>query len=141
MTILSYNHVKVAILWLLLGVCFSLHNIFHLSALFFGVDIKLADADGTVPNKAHLFRILIDIFSFVFVLLSLYVFKRLFYWISFVWAALLSLANCMNLVEMVIYEWRDYSQVLLLTLILAINILLLRELWILIRSSSTPTTI
>lgn len=134
MKTLSYNHIKVAILWLLIAVCFSLHVIYHLSALFFGVDIKIPDSKGVVPMDAHIFRILVDIFTFLFVILSLYIFNKIFYWISFGWSVLLGILNAYHLFETVTKEWQDYSQVALLTLILAANILLIRELWLLAKS-------
>ena len=130
---LNYQHIKIAILWLLIAVCYSLHSIFHLSALFFGADIKLPNANGTVPVDAHIFRIVVEVLTFLFVILSLYLLNKTYYWMSFIWAILLGVLNVVHLYETVTKDWHDLSQVALLTFIVVANIFLVRELSCLVK--------
>ncbi len=120
---------KIAFLWLLIVIGFILHGYYHLAELFFGIDIKLHDAKGEVPIGTHLFRIVLEIFTLIFVLLSVYISKKIFYRISFAWAIVLGILNLAHLGGTIANEIGEISQVALLAFILATNILLSIELW------------
>jgi hypothetical protein len=50
------NHIRTIILWLLLVVCMILHFDYHVSEIFYGIDVKRPGANGTIPNTIVLIR-------------------------------------------------------------------------------------
>ncbi|GAB3008317.1 hypothetical protein GCM10027051_05670 [Niabella terrae] len=132
------SFVRLSFLWFSITVCYILHNIYHLSELFFGIDIKLPDAAGEVPMATHLFRLLVDLSVLVFFLTSLYGRGKRFFISSYVWAMLLLILNIVHLGGTIASEWKEYSQLALLSFIVVLNLMLLlesRKCWKLLRQS------
>jgi hypothetical protein len=50
------NQIRIVILWLLLVVCMILHFDYHVSEIFYGIDVKRPDANGTIPSTIVLIR-------------------------------------------------------------------------------------
>ncbi|MDR1120618.1 MAG: hypothetical protein LBM08_06835, partial [Dysgonamonadaceae bacterium] len=82
------TQIKTAFYWLLLGICFLTHTIFHMYGLFYGVDIRLPDAVGEVSLGTQLFNTVIFTVTFLIALLSVHLSGKGFRWISLVWSAL-----------------------------------------------------
>jgi hypothetical protein len=121
------SQLRVAILWFVLVFCYLIHGYYHLAELFFGVDIKVPDAKGAVPVSAHLFSVFIEILPLALGLLSLYKTAKWLQWVSFIFAILLGLLNLVHLGGTIAQEAGEIRQVVLLTFILVVNILLIRE--------------
>ncbi|WP_346318038.1 hypothetical protein [Chitinophaga sp. YIM B06452] len=133
------NHqFKIALLWILIVFCYLLHGYYHVAELFFGVDIKIPDAKGEVPLSSHLFSLLIEIVPLSAGLAALYVTRKWFTWASLVFAILLGLLNVVHLVMTFMHESSDIRQLALLAFIIAVNILLVKELNISRKSSIIP---
>ena len=126
---LEHNSNKIAILWLIIAVCYTLHIVYHLSGLFYGIDIKMDDATGEVSPATHVFRIVTQLFTFTMAVLTLYIYTKTFYWVSLIWAALLGILNLIHVGQEIATEYQDYSQVALLLFISIVNTLLLWKLW------------
>ncbi|MFT4205028.1 MAG: hypothetical protein QM610_14080 [Chitinophagaceae bacterium] len=120
-------NIRVPFLWLTISVCYIMHGSYNLSALFFGVDIKLPDAKGVVPAGTHVFRILVEILVLVVFLISLYAKSKTFYVFSYVLAILFALLNIVHLAETITTEIQDYSQLALLSFVVVANILLVMD--------------
>lgn len=50
------NQIRIVLLWCLLILCMILHFDYHVSELFYGVDITKPDATGTVPASVVYIR-------------------------------------------------------------------------------------
>lgn len=120
---------RIIILWMLLIIGYILHAIYHLSEIFFGIDIKLPEANGTVPPIVHLFRIVLEVGTMIIVLFWLKTQHQFLVWFSFVWSVLLFILNAVHWVEALSTELNNYSQVALLLVILIVNGFLSWELW------------
>lgn len=122
------NHqIKTALLWVLIVFCYLWHGYYHLAELFFGADIKIPGAKGTVPLASHLFSLTIEVLPLSAGVATLYITRKWFVWTSLVFAVLLALLNVVHLGTTVIHESGDIRQLALLTLILAVNVLLVKE--------------
>ena len=121
--------IKTAFYWLLLGICFLTHTLLHMYGLFYGVDISLPEATGEVSLGVQAFNTVIFTLTFLMALLSLNLSGKAFKGFSLVWASLFWLLNLFHLGATALVEAFDLSQVCLLTLVLAVNVLLITELW------------
>lgn len=121
--------IKIVFYWILIGVCFILHNLLHLSEIYYGKEMLMINNNGEAPMGAQIFNVLVSIMPFVIAVVSLNVAKKWFIWFSFVWSILLFLLNLAHLGETVFEPVFDISQTVLLTLVLIINLLLSIELW------------
>lgn len=121
-------NIRIFFFWILLLGGLLFHNNYHLAELFFGVEIKLPDAKGTVPMAVHVFRIFVDLSILLFALLTLYLKSKIFYRISFVWVLLLCILNYVHFAETLIKELADVSQLTLLALVFVINLILVHDL-------------
>ncbi|MDR0413946.1 MAG: hypothetical protein LBH84_00835 [Prevotellaceae bacterium] len=120
---------KIAIYWLLLGVCFLTHTLLHLYGLFYGADVRIPDATGDVPLGTQAFNTVIFTVTFLMALLSMNLSGRCFRWVSFVWSALFLLLNLFHLGATLFVEAFDLSQACLLSFVVAVNVLLTLTLW------------
>lgn len=118
---------RIAFLWLLIVIGYIYHGQFHLSELLYGVDIRIPNTNGQIPMGMHIFRILVELVTLLMVLLTLYIPKKGFKAFSFVWAILLGVLNLFHLGETLVKEFNDLSQIVLLTFVLAANILLIAD--------------
>ncbi|MDR0505963.1 MAG: hypothetical protein LBH32_03975 [Dysgonamonadaceae bacterium] len=120
---------RISFYWLLMGVCFILHNLLHLFGLFFGENITLPNTTGEVPLFVQVFNTVVMTGTFVMALLAANLNGKGFNWFSLVWSGLFLLLNASHLYETLFIEKFDVSQAVLLTLVLVINVLLILALW------------
>lgn len=122
---------KIIFYWILIGVCFILHNLLHLSGIYYGKDMLLADTAGVMPLGVHIFTILVSASPFIFAVLFLNLFsKRLLWWVSLSWSILFLVLNLAHFIETIAFEKPfDLSQSALLLFILIVNGLLTHALW------------
>lgn len=118
---------KISFLWLVIAIGYIFHSTYHLSGAIFGADIRLPDSTGEVPVIMYVFRIVLEIFTLTLVLLTLYFSGKTFRWFSFIWACILGILNLVHLVETIIGEPSELSQLTLLAFIFAANIVLILE--------------
>jgi len=123
------NKSKIPFYWLLMGVCFILHAIFHLMGLFYGENITLAEATGSVPLFVQIFDAVVMAGTLIMALLAAHLDGKRFRWFSLVWSGLFLLLNIGHLCEALFVEKFDLSQAVLLSFVLVINVLLILELW------------
>jgi hypothetical protein len=119
------TQIKIAIYWLLLGVCFLTHTLFHMFGLFYGIDIRIPGVTvSEIPVSDQAFNTIIYTVTFLMALLSMNLSGRVFRWISFVWSVLFLLLNLVHLGMALFVEAFDLSQACLLSFVIAVNVLL-----------------
>ncbi|MDR1330976.1 MAG: hypothetical protein LBK07_02630 [Tannerella sp.] len=123
------TQIKTAFYWLLLGICFLTHTLFHMYGLFYGADIRLPEATGEISLGVQAFNTVIFTVTFLMALLSVHLSGKGFRWFSLVWSALFLLLNLFHWAATVFVEAFDLSQVCLLTFVPVVNVLLTVALW------------
>jgi hypothetical protein len=124
------TQIKIAIYWLLSGVCFLTHTLFHLYGLFYGIDVRIPGVTvSEVPVSDQVFNTVIFTVTFLMTLLSINLSGRVFRWISLVWSVLFLLLNLVHLGMALFVETFDLSQACLLSFVIAVNVLLTLTLW------------
>lgn len=121
------TQLRTALLWFLLVFCYLLHGYYHIAELFFGVDIKVPNATGSVPMAVHLFSVFIEIIPLSIGLISLYKTAKWFMWTSFIFAIILGLLNLIHLGQTIAKEPGEIRQLALLSFIVVVNILLILD--------------
>jgi phosphotransferase system glucose/maltose/N-acetylglucosamine-specific IIC component len=120
---------KVIVLWILLLIGMILHFNYHVSAIFYGIDVKRPNADGTIPLMAHILKTVFYHFPMIFVVALLYLKTKWFRGVMFV----ISLAYTVYHVFHVLGEFKkpklDLAQIPLLSLVLIFSLLLNKESW------------
>jgi hypothetical protein len=97
--------------------------------LFYGVDIRLPEAPGEVPLGDQAFNTVVFTVTFLIAFLSINLSGKGFRWFSLVWSALFLPLNVFHLGATLFVEAFDLSQSILLTFVLAVNVLLTITLW------------
>ncbi|MEA5426703.1 hypothetical protein [Arcicella lustrica] len=123
------NSQKIVTLWILFVVCMILHFNYHVSELFYGVDIKRPNANGVVPTSAAIIRFVFEILPMMLVTFILFIEKPLIRQINFYLSILFSLANLAHLVEEFMSPKLDLSQLNLLSFVFISSLLLNLASW------------
>jgi len=77
----------------------------------------MEEATGAVPTVHHIYRIIFEGLAFFFGILTLEVSKNWFKWTSFIWANLLGIFNVYHLIEAIINETSNVSEIFILALV------------------------
>lgn len=121
---------KIIFYWLLIGICFILHNSLHQFEIYYGKSKDIVDASGVLPLGIHIFTILVSISPFILSVLFLNFSSKVLSWSALVWSILFLLLNIAHMIEAIAVEKPfNLSQVVLLSLIVITNILLTLTLW------------
>lgn len=119
------TRIKIIFYWLLIGVCFILHNSLDALEVTFGKAVEIIQNEGVIPLETHVFSILVQISPFILVLLSLNFTSKKLSLFSLIWSILFLILNTAHLLEVLFIESPfNLTQTVLLTLILLINIML-----------------
>ena len=119
------TRIKIIFYWLLIGVCFILHNSLDALEVTFGKAVEIIQNEGVIPYETHVFSILVQISPFILVLLSLNFTSKKLSLFSLIWSILFLILNTAHLLEVLVIESPfNLTQTVLLTLILLINIML-----------------
>lgn len=121
---------KIIFYWLLIGICFILHNSLHQFEIYYGKSMDIVDAGGVLPLGIHIFTILVSISPFILSVLFLNFSSKVLSWSALVWSILFLLLNIAHMIEAIAVEKPfNLSQVVLLSFIVITNILLTLTLW------------
>ena len=119
------TRIKIIFYWLLIGICFILHNSLDALEVTFGKAVEIIQNEGVIPLETHVFSILVQISPFILVLLSLNLTSKKLSLFSLIWSILFLILNTAHLLEVLFIESPfNLTQTVLLTLILLINIML-----------------
>ena len=115
-------NIRIAGMWLILAIAYTLHNVLHIQVIQFGIDVVAKDADGTIPAYSHVIHTVFETGTLVLVLLTFFYSTRGFRLFTFAWSLVLLPVNLLHLAGTIAEEgFGDISQVVLLVLILAVN--------------------
>lgn len=125
------NRTKVIILWNMLVVCMILHFNYHVSGIFYGINVEKPDADGTFPSGLVVIRILFQHLPLLYAAGLLLWESRPVRLGNLVLSGLYALANAFHLAGELVRPPVDPSQAILLsvTLLLSIVSVLLSYRW------------
>lgn len=118
---------RIAFIWLVIAVCYLFHSNYHLGQAAFGVDIKIKGATGMVPVAMHFMRLVLEVFSMLLALLTLYLTNKGYKLFLFIWAIILLLLNLVHVGETFYKEPGDISQAGLLSFVAVANIFLVLD--------------
>ncbi len=121
--------VKIIILWIFIAIGFVFHHIYGLATVFFNESVFIEGSTGETPMWAHQWRIIMEGLALFFGLLTIEVAKKGFRWASFVWAVLLGAFNVYHIVTATLYEATNFSELLILGLLVVASVFLVINLW------------
>ncbi|MDR6562000.1 MULTISPECIES: hypothetical protein [unclassified Arcicella] len=123
------NAQKIITLWILFVVCMILHFNYHVGELFYGIEIKRANATGVVPPSAAIIRFIFEILPMSLITFILFIEKPIIRKINFGIAAIFALANLAHLIEEFMSPKLDLSQLNLLSFVFISSLLLTLASW------------
>lgn len=122
--------IKIVFYWILIGVCFILHNSLHQFEIYYGKTMDIVNAAGVIPLGVHIFTILVSTSPFILALIFLNFSSKGLSWGALVWSILFLLLNVAHMMEAIAVERPfNLSEVVLLSFIVVANILLSLALW------------
>ena len=121
---ISTHSLRIAMIWLILVVCMILHFDYHVSELFYGIDIKKPDANGTVPNSILIIRGIFHFLPFGFILVNLWTNNSIWRKIQIGIAGIYTLAHGFHL-SGELSKGDNPSQILLLATTFLISVFLI----------------
>lgn len=119
------DRIRVIILWNMLVVCMVLHFNYHVSGIFYGIDVARPDADGTFPPTLIIVRALFQLLPLLYAAALLFFSNRPVVRVNMVLSALYLLANASHLAGEFTHGTIDPSQVSLLSVTLLLSAALL----------------
>ena len=120
---------RVLVLWLILILCMVLHFNYHVSKIFYGINVVRPGTNGTIPFMAQVLKSVYYHIPMIFVVSLLY-FKS--YWFRlgmFVVTIPYSLSHIAHLREEFMKPALDMAQVPLLSLTLLFSLMLNKATW------------
>ncbi len=118
------NRTRIIILWLMFVVCMILHFNYHVSGIFYGIDVERPTADGTFPPSLIIIRLLFQHLPLLYIV-ALMFFERSWARITnLVLSALYTLANAFHLVGELAHPPVNPSQAVLLVITLLLSLVL-----------------
>ncbi|MFC5048617.1 hypothetical protein ACFSTE_09035 [Aquimarina hainanensis] len=114
---------KLIVLWILLLIGMMLHFNYHISGVFYGIDIKRPDANGEEPASIHIIRGIYYHLPFLWIVILLYTKRRITHYILLVISVLYTLSHGMHLFEEISGTSRNFSQLTLLSIVLVVSLI------------------
>ena len=127
--VISQNQFRVVILWTLLIIGMILHFNYHVSKIFYGIDVVRPGSNGTISNMSYILKHVFYHFPMLFVLGLLYIKHRWFLIIVFGVSLLYTLSHVMHVSEEFMKPVLNWAQIPLLSLVLFMSILLNKSSW------------
>ncbi len=119
------SNLKIAGMWLILAIAYTLHNVLHLQVIQFGIDVVAKDADGSIPGYTHVIHTVFETGTLVMALLTLFYDRKAFRLFTLIWALILLPVNLLHLAGTIAEEGvEDISQIVLLVWIIVVNTVL-----------------
>ncbi|MEM9889203.1 MAG: hypothetical protein AAF849_25265 [Bacteroidota bacterium] len=116
------NPLRCILFWLILVVLMILHFNYHVSEIFYGIDVVQEDAAGKVPIGIHFIRNIFYHLPIVWIVVLMSTNKKVIRLGLFIISLIYTLSHAMHLVGELLRP--DISQISLLSLMLFISVLL-----------------
>jgi len=126
---ISIQQFQVVVLWIIVLIGMILHFNYHVSKIFYGIDVSRPGADGTISPMVHVVRAAFYHLPMIFIALLLFIGAKWFRLAMFI----ISIPYTLSHVGHVLKEFQkpayDLSQIILLSLILLLSIVLNAASW------------
>jgi hypothetical protein len=126
------HQIRLVIFWVLMLIAMVLHFNYHVSDIFYGIDVARPGANGKVPVAAFYTKSIFYHLPMLLILAMLYLKSQLFKWILLLVGGLYTCSHTMHLVEEITKyngSVQSITQVNLLVLVLAISVMANVEAW------------
>jgi len=120
---------KIIILWTFIVVGFIFHHIYGLATVFFKESVFIEGSTNETPFWAHQWRILMEGLALLFAILTVQISKKWFRWLSFIWAIIVALFNIYHVIEAILYEATNYSEIFILFLMVIVSVFLVLNIY------------
>ncbi len=122
------NQIRVTILWLVLVVCMILHFDYHVSEIFYGIDVKRPDANGTIPISILFIRSAFHFLPLLFVAALLWLKNKMVRIANFALSILYALSHASHWISE-LKKFDNPSQMALLSVTFFLSLLLVFASW------------
>lgn len=119
---MTTHRIQLSLLWLVMVVGMMLHFDYHVSGIFYGIELKRANATGEFPPTIWLIRFVFQLAPMMAVTFLLFFEQQWFRVAHFGVSILYTLAHTSHLIRE--FEKPDMSQLNLLSLVLVVSLLL-----------------
>ena len=125
---MAQQRIKIITVWLLLIVCMILHFDYHVSELFYGIDIRNKDADGTIPERILFIRSAFHFLPLLYIVMVLWLETKTVRIFQFILSLMYTLSHCFHLAGE-ISKGNNPSQIVLLSVTAFLSLLLILASW------------
>ncbi|MGB1041913.1 MAG: PepSY-associated TM helix domain-containing protein [Tenacibaculum sp.] len=120
---------KIVILWIFLGIGWIVHHLYGLFNIYYNETLIMDNATGEAPVIHHIYRILFEGMCLLFGLLTLEVSKKWFKISAIIWASIAGLYNVYHVIEALLYESSNISEIFMLILVALASGILIKNLY------------
>ncbi len=124
---LHRSDTRIFTFWFLLTVCMILHFNYHVSDIFYGIDVTRPNANGTKPFSLIIIRFVFEILPMAFAIAMLYLKAAWFRKVTFGVSLIYTLSNTAHVIGKL--KEGEPSQLILLNFVLIFSVLLSIESW------------
>lgn len=116
-------------MWLLLLIGMILHFNYHVSKIFYGIEVVRPGASGVIPVMAHVMKSVFYHFPMIFIVALLYLRQNWFRLAMILISLVYSASHIMHVLDEFKKPHLDWAQIPLLSLVLIINLFLNKAAW------------
>ena len=120
----SINLLRILVLWTISVIGMILHFNYHVSKIFYGIDVVRPGADGTISAMAHLMKNVYYHFPMVFIVLLVFFHQKWFRLVMFVITLAYTFSHVLHVVDEFSKPKLDWAQIPLLSLLLIFSVAL-----------------
>lgn len=117
------NRIKIVFLWLVLIVCMILHFDYHISKLVYGMDVRIKNADGSIPAHLVFIRTAFHFLPLLYIAVVLWFDKRIIRLLHLILAGFYTLSHAFHFIGE-LHKGDNPSQMILLGITALLAILL-----------------
>lgn len=117
------NRFKVMTLWLILIICMILHFDYHISKAVYGIDIRLQNANGTIPEHLLYIRAVFHFLPLLYIAVIMWSEKLSVRFFNLILSIIYSLAHCFHF-AVELRKGENPSQIILLSITAILSLIL-----------------
>lgn len=125
----SIYKIRVIVLWLLLLIGMVLHFNYHVSKIFYGVNVSRPGADGTIPVMAQVLKTVFYHLPMIFIVTLLYFRHKWFKLFMLIVSVPYTISHVFHVAGEFKKTELDIAQIPLLSLVLIFSLLLNKASW------------
>jgi hypothetical protein len=125
----SLYKTRLITLWLLLLIGMILHVNYHLTKIFYGIDIVRPGANGTIPAMAQILKTVFYHFPMIFIVALLYLKQKWFRISMLIISLIYTISHAIHVLGELKKPEIDLAQVPLLSLLFIFSLLLNKASW------------